>query len=313
MARIRSIKPEFFLDEELSSVPVLARLLFIGLWCLADREGRLEDKPKRIKAQILPWDPCDPDTLLSSLAATRLIIRYTAENGKNYIQIRNFTKHQAPHHREPPSVIPDPDQDVLNNAGEDATFSPKHVASSLPSRVVSGITDNGFQVDGIPSSDKPTRTRRTKVVDPWVERLAEEYRKRKIPLGVRWDSRAESWLRSSKPTEAEKDRVFRAIVKLLDQMPPRDFPFAGIGATLEGEKYLPFLEQESGAPGIPPGKPRIRDLEHLAELRLSPTFKAEDYANGQEMLERCRENPEVWRPIADAALARWKANEATAS
>jgi hypothetical protein len=49
MARARNIKPAFFKNEQLVELGMSTRLLFIGLWCLADREGRLEDRPKRIK------------------------------------------------------------------------------------------------------------------------------------------------------------------------------------------------------------------------------------------------------------------------
>ena len=53
MARTRSIKPSFFDNEILGDLPPLTRLLFIGLWGIADREGRLEDRPKRIKKELL--------------------------------------------------------------------------------------------------------------------------------------------------------------------------------------------------------------------------------------------------------------------
>jgi len=49
MARIRSLKPDFFKDEDLAVLPFEARLLFEGLWCYADKEGRLEDRPKYLK------------------------------------------------------------------------------------------------------------------------------------------------------------------------------------------------------------------------------------------------------------------------
>ena len=47
--RARNIKPGFFRDEQLMQVPPLGRILFAGLWCLADREGRLPDRPAQIK------------------------------------------------------------------------------------------------------------------------------------------------------------------------------------------------------------------------------------------------------------------------
>lgn len=105
--RSRNIKPGFFQNEELSSLPADARLLFIGLWCVADREGRLEDRPRRIKAQLFPYTNTNVDNLLSKLEGARFIGRYEAEGGE-YIVIHNFKKHQTPHPKEKPSEIPAP-------------------------------------------------------------------------------------------------------------------------------------------------------------------------------------------------------------
>lgn len=108
--RIRTIKPEFFKDEQLAELSPWARLLFIGLWGLADRDGRLEDRPMRIKVEILPYDDeQDVNILLDELAnhTQHFIIRYEAE-GKKVIQIRTFTKHQRINGTEKdyPSLLP---------------------------------------------------------------------------------------------------------------------------------------------------------------------------------------------------------------
>lgn len=94
MSRIRTIKPDFFLDDELAELTPLTRLLFIGLWTLADCEGRLEDRPKRIRAQIHPFDDGDTDAMLQALHDRGFIHRYTAANGLRCIEIRSFKKHQ---------------------------------------------------------------------------------------------------------------------------------------------------------------------------------------------------------------------------
>ena len=107
MARARLLKAQFFTDEILAELPYAARIVFAGLWTLADREGRLEDRPKWIKLQTLPYDDENIDSLLSELASAGFIQRYTVE-GKAFIQIRTFTKHQTPHMREPESTIPAP-------------------------------------------------------------------------------------------------------------------------------------------------------------------------------------------------------------
>lgn len=105
MSRSRNIKPGFFKNEELSELPFEYRILFQGLWCEADREGRLEDRPKRIKAEIFPYDNVDVDAGLAALAARGFVVRYEADGGR-YIQVVAFLKHQNPHKREAESLIP---------------------------------------------------------------------------------------------------------------------------------------------------------------------------------------------------------------
>ena len=109
MARSRNIKPGFFMNDELAEIDPLGRILFAGLWCIADREGRLEDRPKRIKAEVLPYDDCDVNDLLDQLAKHDFIIRYGVD-GERYIQVSNFSKHQNPHKNEATSIIPAPDK-----------------------------------------------------------------------------------------------------------------------------------------------------------------------------------------------------------
>jgi hypothetical protein len=112
MSRLRTIKPGFFLDEELAECSPLARLLFAGIWTIADREGRLEDRPRRIKVQTLPYDDCDVDELLGELERHGFVTRYEAD-GARYIAIPTWHKHQNPHVKEGPSTIPAP---CLNGA-----------------------------------------------------------------------------------------------------------------------------------------------------------------------------------------------------
>lgn len=108
MARSRNIKPGFFMNDELAEIEPLGRLLFAGLWCIADREGRLEDRPRRIKAEVMPYDNCDINGLLDQLAGRGFITRYKVD-GERYIQVVNFAKHQNPHYKEVPSEIPAPE------------------------------------------------------------------------------------------------------------------------------------------------------------------------------------------------------------
>lgn len=109
MARMRYIKPGFFTNDELGDLNPLARILFAGLWCHADRRGRLEDRPKKLKAEVLPYDNCDIDELLDMLRLKGFIERYEV-SGTKYIQIITFHLHQSPNVRENESIIPAPYQ-----------------------------------------------------------------------------------------------------------------------------------------------------------------------------------------------------------
>jgi hypothetical protein len=129
--RIREIKPEFFLDEELAEVSHAARLLFVGLWVLSDREGRLEDRPARIKAQVFPYGTEDCDALLAELERHQgtFITRYEVD-GRRYVQIRSFARHQRPHPKETPSKLPAPPTQAVKRNGKPGkeTASPESPA-----------------------------------------------------------------------------------------------------------------------------------------------------------------------------------------
>jgi len=96
MAHARTIKPGFFKNEYLVELPFEYRLLFVGLWTLADSEGHLEDRPKRIKMELFPADDVDVDRGLDELARYGFIERYECEeDDERIISILNFAKHQV--------------------------------------------------------------------------------------------------------------------------------------------------------------------------------------------------------------------------
>lgn len=104
--RQRDLKPGFFDNPELSECGVEAQLLFAGLWCYADREGRCKDEPRRIRAHVFPYYPhIDAAPLLDALEVARFIIRYVVD-GERYIWIPTFSEHQHCHPREAPSKFP---------------------------------------------------------------------------------------------------------------------------------------------------------------------------------------------------------------
>lgn len=84
-----------------------ARLAFIGLWQQADREGRLRDRPVRLKARIFPYDELDFEALLQEMIAKNFVVRYEV-NGHQYLFVRTLVKHQTINPNEAKSVLPAP-------------------------------------------------------------------------------------------------------------------------------------------------------------------------------------------------------------
>jgi hypothetical protein len=114
--RARNIKPGVFKNEVLGTEDPILTLLFEGLWCMADREGRLEDRPLRIKAEIFPYrESLDIHRYLTELERMGFVRRYKA-SGIALIQVLNFKKHQNPHHTEKESELPAPVDSPLDNS-----------------------------------------------------------------------------------------------------------------------------------------------------------------------------------------------------
>jgi hypothetical protein len=167
MARARNLKPGFFTNDELAETGPLGMLLFEALWCLADREGRMEDRPKKLKIEALPYFDADVDALLTALAARGFVLRYEVD-GVRYLQIVNFLKHQNPHVKEAPSTIPAPpstdgsDCQALDQHQTSTGLTPdeheKSPADSLNPHPDSGfrIPDCGSAAQAPPPAPKPS-------------------------------------------------------------------------------------------------------------------------------------------------------------
>lgn len=94
MARIRTIKPDFWTDPVMVGLPPLARLLYIGTWNFAIcDQGHLEDDPFRLKLQILPAENCDVDYLIDMLVEAGRLVRLEVD-GKPYLHVKRLADHQ---------------------------------------------------------------------------------------------------------------------------------------------------------------------------------------------------------------------------
>lgn len=106
MARIRTIKPEFWTDEDIASVSEPARLLAIGILNQADDEGFFKSNPMLLKAAVFPL--CEPSMsiqgMINELSNIGYIKLCVGSDGKQYGLVRNFNNHQKVNRPSPSKI-----------------------------------------------------------------------------------------------------------------------------------------------------------------------------------------------------------------
>jgi hypothetical protein len=121
MARIRTIKPDFFRSDDVAGLSYRARLTWIGLWTYVDDEGRGKDNPRIIKGDLWPLEDDvtheDVEADLRELAVANRITRYVAE-GERCLLVRKWDSHQRIS-KPSPSKLPEP---PANDAEDSATI-----------------------------------------------------------------------------------------------------------------------------------------------------------------------------------------------
>lgn len=150
MARQRMIHPDFFTDERVVSVSLAAQKLFVGLWCWADREGRMERNPLRLKMQVFPAEAFDVAPLLVELEAVGLIQSYSV-GGKSYLLVLGFKKRQKPHPNEAASVIPPPP----GEKPQENVTSPSHQNASPREMVGSNRAESESESESVSKPSAP--------------------------------------------------------------------------------------------------------------------------------------------------------------
>jgi hypothetical protein len=154
MARIRTIKPDFFTSEDIVGLSPLARLLFIATWCEADREGRIVWRPKTLKLRYLPADDCDIDALAAELTDGGLVEVYQVDS-QEFAVVTSFTRHQVINNRETPSVIPPQPEDATG------TRDPRVTHATGTREDATGTPLSGREGKGRKENASMTRTRKT--------------------------------------------------------------------------------------------------------------------------------------------------------
>ena len=176
MARARNLKPGFFRDAKVVSCSFQARILFQGLWCMADYMGRLKYNPMEVKMEIFPADDVDVPACMEELNSTGLITMYHDCSGAALVQVTNFTKHQNPHvnerqdrNKNPIPCLPGPDE-VAGSDDEEGEEKPtveqrvrdalvvlREYSESDPADSLNLIPDSPFPLpdSGSPRTDPP--------------------------------------------------------------------------------------------------------------------------------------------------------------
>lgn len=95
MARIRSVHPGIFTDEQFASLSDGAQVFYFGLLTEADDQGIFEWKPATLRMRLRPCKDGGVESLLAELESAEKIAPYEI-NGRKYGAIRNFRKFQRP-------------------------------------------------------------------------------------------------------------------------------------------------------------------------------------------------------------------------
>lgn len=191
--RIRTVKPEFFLSEELfdleqtSALPV--RVAFAGLFTQADRDGLFRWRPRQLKATIIPYDDADFEDVLRWLCVGGFVGCYEVD-GDRFGCVLTFAKHQVVNNKERASELPAPDGEtvaVVFKRVKDAWRSRRdRVADAWPTRgprVTYGTERKGSERNGSERKGTEGNGRELKVDRSTLENNGENLSTASPPIG----------------------------------------------------------------------------------------------------------------------------------
>jgi hypothetical protein len=223
VARARNIKPAICLNDVLAGFAHWVRLLFIYLWTIADRSGRLVDNPKRIGAALFPYEPGLPfDEGLQQLHNDGFIQRY-AVNDDRFIQIVNWSKHQNPHPKEARSTIPE------FTSNKPAAEKPRLV-TAFPRQVMESPE---------PATEKPERA----VLIP--SSLIPDSLSRDAGAGDQPANGLQEFL-AAYPKKTKIDAASRAYVPIIESDQEHAELMAGLARWLQSDQWRRSLDNDGG-------------------------------------------------------------------
>lgn len=246
MARIRTIKPEFFTSEEVVDMPHHVRLLYIALWCEADREGRLVWKPRTIKMRYFPGDDFDINEACQHLVSSGHVVLY----GDGLAYIPTFPDHQHINPRESQSDLPSP---FAGSRVNDASPTRESRESIAPvTHICAPVTcrEEGKGKEGIQhaSEDADVASRQTRSASRFAE------------FWLAWPPSP----RKVAKAECEKKWKSRGLDAVADQIIDH---LKAISATKQFQDFTPqpltYLNQRRWEDGVQPELPRAPQTSEL--------------------------------------------------
>ena len=208
MARIRSIKPEFWTDEKVVELSPFARLLFIGMWNFVDDEGRMVYSPKRIKMQVFPADSIDLTGLLEEIRKSKLVYVYTVD-GVEYLQVCGFLKHQKIDKRSKSKLPAPPNSaECMTECGINSTNDPHEIDVDSTSPAESPrIPPNSPESRRIPPTDQGR--------DQGRDQGGDQGKTTSVPIGTEASPRQAEKIFDTPEGLSHQDALFRIAVPWL--------------------------------------------------------------------------------------------------
>ena len=231
--RIRTIKPEFWRSEDIAALSIEDRLLFIGLWSYVEDNGVGRDEPQLIQCDLYPLDTFTEASVrthggLMRLSQQGLITRYEGPDGRRYLQINSWDKHQKINRPSKPrfpqynaencaltegSLSPHcaltegslPEQGTGNReqgTGKDTPFRPPH--ETEPADTASAETQT-VSADAAPATANTSKPSTAKKPSP----RARSSRGTRLPDGWQPDQALADWTRANAPAAANALEVER--------------------------------------------------------------------------------------------------------
>jgi hypothetical protein len=214
--RIRSYKPEFWTSEDVARLDWHTRLLFLGVWSYVDDNGVGRDNELLIVAAIFPLD--DPREALAKvsrglqqLAEGNLIIRYQAEDGKNYLCVTGWRHQRIDHPNQPRYPLPP------GLTSEDLTYrKSRETLARVPENLAPGTEEQRNR-----GTVRKTSRRKSKTPDPNadredVEKLCHHLNDRIVANGSNRKTVTKQWRDSARLLLDKDGRTFDQVMAAID-------------------------------------------------------------------------------------------------